>query len=305
MDDYGAPQSAKDLHEPTSQKKKSEGSKTDFRIPLAMWDFEQCDAKRCTGKKLERLNMLQSISLHTPFRGVVLSPNAEQTVSPLDKAAVEKYGACVVDCSWNEIDSIPFHKMRMGYPRLCKFIHKNVNKIVPFLLAANPVNYGRPMKLTCVEALAATMYIVGLKQDAEDVLAKFKWGQTFIDLNRELLDAYADAKDNEGVIQVQNDYIKSCENEVREKEERKRARELKQDSDSDDDSDGASVEREEEFVNPNHNNRRPVQEDSEESDEESEEEEEEEEYINPNHNHNHDHDEESEEEDSDESSTDE
>jgi pre-rRNA-processing protein TSR3 len=77
------------------------------------------------------------------------------------------------------------------------------------------------MKLSCVEALAATMYIVGLKEDAANILAKFKWGQTFIDLNRELLDDYAASENGEGVIKVQNEYIQSCENEVREKQERK------------------------------------------------------------------------------------
>ncbi|KAL0483564.1 ribosome biogenesis protein TSR3 [Acrasis kona] len=244
------PSSARDLHSPSEPKKK--GIQTDFRIPLAMWDFEQCDAKRCTGKKLERLNMLKSISLHTPFRGVVLSPNGTQTVSPLDKDAVEKYGACVVDCSWNEVDSIPFHKMRMGYPRL-----------LPFLLAANPVNYGRPMKLSCVEALAATMYIVGLKQDASNLLAKFKWGETFINLNRELLDGYAAAENGEGVIKVQNEYIESCEKEVREKQERKQNDNHNYDGNSDEEY--SSDDEIQTIRNPN----RPIHSESEDSEEDS------------------------------------
>ncbi len=143
-----------------------------FPIRLAMWDFEQCDAKRCTGKKLERMHLLKSLPLSAPFRGVVMSPNGKKTVSAEDKEIIQKNGLGVVDCSWKCVDTIPFQKMKMGPERL-----------LPFLIAANPVNYGRPLKLSCVEALSAALYIVGFKQEAKDLLAKFKWGHSFVELN--------------------------------------------------------------------------------------------------------------------------
>lgn len=42
-------------------------------VHLAMWDFGQCDAKRCTGKKLERMGMLRSLQVRQRFPGVVLT----------------------------------------------------------------------------------------------------------------------------------------------------------------------------------------------------------------------------------------
>lgn len=81
-----------------------------------------------------------------------------------DKDLISAKGLAVVDCSWNRLDDVPFGKIKGQAPRL-----------LPWLLAANPVNYGRPCKLSCAEALAAALYICGHKDEAKMIMARFKW----------------------------------------------------------------------------------------------------------------------------------
>mmetsp|Transcript_11500 Transcript_11500/g.13205 ORF Transcript_11500/g.13205 Transcript_11500/m.13205 type:complete len:276 (-) Transcript_11500:1588-2415(-) len=189
-------------------------SERQFPVKLAMWDFEQCDAKRCTGRKLSRLGYIRTLKMGQTFKGIVCSPEGTQSVSPADFELITQSGASVIDCSWARLEEIPFNRLKCGQPRL-----------LPFLVAANPVNYGKPMKLSCVEALSASMYIVGLKEEAQSLLSPFGWGEEFIRINFHLLEKYAACKDSEEVVAVQNAYLKELEDEVKVKEERKLAQE--------------------------------------------------------------------------------
>jgi len=105
-----------------------------------------------------------------------------------------------VDCSWARLNDTPFHKLQHRKTK------KNL-RLLPYLVAANPVNYGHPSKLSCVEALAAAMYIAGFKEIGDLYMSKFNWGPTFTRLNQELLDGYAECKDGKEIVAFQNHYL--------------------------------------------------------------------------------------------------
>uniref|UniRef100_A0A0E0KA04 18S rRNA aminocarboxypropyltransferase n=1 Tax=Oryza punctata TaxID=4537 RepID=A0A0E0KA04_ORYPU len=168
------------------------------KIQLAMWDFGQCDVKRCTGRKLSRFGLLKELRVTNGFGGVVLSPVGTQCVSKEDRHIVQRKGLAVVDCSWARLSDVPFVKLRCGAPRL-----------LPWLVAANPVNYGRPCELSCVEALSAALIICGEEDTAHLLLGKFKWGHSFLSVNRELLKAYSQCENGTEIINVQNSWLSS------------------------------------------------------------------------------------------------
>lgn len=153
------------------------------------------DPKKCTARKLERFGL---VTLHrrdrTVPRGVVLDPFADRALSPADRDAADAIVA--LDCSWESATSTSFSLV-------------GPHRALPFLVAANPVNYGRPFRLTTVEALAAAAVILGERARAERLLAKFTWGETFLTLNEEPLERYAACEDSTAVVEVQASYLEA------------------------------------------------------------------------------------------------
>ncbi|KAJ0389146.1 hypothetical protein ATCC90586_010374 [Pythium insidiosum] len=127
-----------------------------------------------------------------PFRGIVLSPAGEQALSPADREIVETLGISVIDCSWAKVQELPYKQLRSGYHRL-----------LPFMVAANTVNYGKPYKLSCAEAIAATLYIVGMKEEAVQIMEEFSWGMEFLKINMDCLEAYAACENSAQVVEAQ------------------------------------------------------------------------------------------------------
>lgn len=182
--------------------------KQSFPVKLAMWDFDHCDPKRCSGKKLERLGLITSLRVGQKFQGIVVSPNGQGVVCPDDRAIVEEFGASVVECSWARLDEVPFNRIGGKHERL-----------LPYLVAANQVNYGRPWRLNCVEALAACFAIVGRMDWASELLSHFSWGLGFLELNKELLEIYQQCTDNDSVKKAEEDWLAQIEEETKQRKQ--------------------------------------------------------------------------------------
>lgn len=161
-----------------------------------IYEFGECDPKRCSGHRLVKYKKIESIPLRRHFNGIILSPGGTQAVSPADREHIERFGIGLIDCSWNKIDEFDFSKLP-----------KRNNRLLPWLVAANTINYGRPWRLNCVEALSATLYIIGEKEEARAVFDGFSYGEEFLRLNGEVLELYSQCKDGKEVVKVQNAYL--------------------------------------------------------------------------------------------------
>ncbi|KAI0761103.1 hypothetical protein BC629DRAFT_1043013 [Irpex lacteus] len=163
-------------------------------------DFDHCDPRRCSGKKLARAGLVNDLKVGQRFRGVVLSPKGTLPVSPADRDIVAQNGLAVVECSWARLEDVPFGKIASPHERL-----------LPYLVATNPVNYGKPWRLNCVEALAAAFYITGFDSFAERLLSCFGWGHSFWTVNKHLIEQYRTCNSAAEVTEMQEKILKDLE----------------------------------------------------------------------------------------------
>ncbi|MDP6011094.1 MAG: DUF367 family protein [Candidatus Poseidoniaceae archaeon] len=166
----------------------------------AIW-LAQDDKSKNTAVKLSRREQLilhERIS-RLPRNGIILDPLCGKVVGPEDKELIARGGALVgLDCSWAQIES----SVELVNKRT-----KLKSRMLPLLLAANPVNWGKPGKLTTAEALAAALWILGHKVQARSILAAFSWGEQFLNLNMEPLEAYASAETSKELVRMQLDFF--------------------------------------------------------------------------------------------------
>ena len=153
--------------------------------------FNQDDPKKCTAAKLVRFGLAKKITT-LRSKTALLHPFAIDTLLNSEKRIFHSITA--IDCSWNKAEKM-FQKKYSGIPRK-----------LPPLLAGNPVNYSKINKLTTVEALASAAFILGNKELCSDLLAKFNWGHTFLELNENLLNDYQNAQSEDDVNSIITEY---------------------------------------------------------------------------------------------------
>ena len=171
------------------------------RVRVTVYNAKQCDPRKCSGCKLRRFGLVREVLQvrFLPKRAVVLNPFSEVAFSPADRERVEKFGLAALDCSWEHAEKVLLKHVR------------GTSRCLPILVAGNPVNFGKATKLSTVEALAAALFIVGFEEQATELLSIFKWGHTFLEINRERLESYRDACSSTEIVELQKGFMAELE----------------------------------------------------------------------------------------------
>ena len=170
---------------------------TDVRpIRIEAIHLDQDDPRKCTARKLERRGLIRCKTRITNAakKGVLLDPLSKTLLSPSDVNLILNGALVALDCSWKKIQesiSIISKTTRLE------------SRILPILLAGNPVSWGKRGRMSTAEALSASLYIIGHKDQAISLLSPFKFCDAFLDLNRELLEAYSSCYNESEVEEMQ------------------------------------------------------------------------------------------------------
>ena len=153
--------------------------------------FYQDDPKKCTAAKMVKFGIAKNIK-KIGNKGLVLDPFSEKTLLPKDKSLINSIVG--IDCSWT-LAVQAFSTKFSG-----------IKRKLPPLLAGNPVNYSKLNKLTTAEALSASLFILGFRDESLAILDKFKWGHTFYELNQNLLEEYSKLESEDQIAVILKEY---------------------------------------------------------------------------------------------------
>ena len=167
-------------------------------MKLIVYHANEDDPKKCSAKKLAKFGhcKIEKNIRKVPKDMILLNPFSEKSISKEDLEIANKHGLLVVDCSWKNAEN--------SFDFLDK---KNHSRALPFVVAANPVNYGKPLKLSTLEAFAVALYILDEIEKAEEILKLYKWGPNFLVLNKEPLEDYRSATSSKDVVKAMKEYV--------------------------------------------------------------------------------------------------
>lgn len=168
------------------------------KISLFIYHADEDDPKKCSARKLERKGyaVIETNIYKTPKKTILLNPFAEKSISKEDYQIAKNNGILAVDCSWKNAEK--------NFDFLDK---RNYSRALPYVIAANPVNYGKPFKLSTLEAFSAALYILGEKKNSEEILQLYKWSPHFITLNKNPLEDYSNAENSIQIVKIMKEYI--------------------------------------------------------------------------------------------------
>ena len=157
--------------------------------------MRQDDPSKCTAAKLAKFHIAEPVRF---IRNdvIVLNPFSHTLLTKNDVSIASV--VCAVDCSWEKAGDVANHQRAFS---------AGIGRRLPVMLAANPTNYAKLGKLSSAEALAGALYILGDKTLAADIMNKFKWGHTFLELNGNLLEDYSNAETQDQMKQEEREYF--------------------------------------------------------------------------------------------------
>ena len=166
--------------------------------PLHIIHLQQDDPKKCTARMLARRELaVVHERIGGPRRGILLDPLCGKVLGPEDR---DPSGSPLIalDCSWKSIEP--------SIKELDRTRHLH-HRTLPLLLAASPVSWGKPGRLSTAEAFGAALWLLGEETHAKRVLGAITWGDQFLKLNLEPLNAYRDAETSAELVQLQYEFF--------------------------------------------------------------------------------------------------
>lgn len=167
-------------------------------IGVHVYHAAQDDPRKNTALRLQKAGKAHLFDdiRKAPRHAVLLNPFAKKAVSREDLDDMRRHGLLALDCSWKQAEE--------AFPVL---LGSTRSRALPFLVAANPINYGKPFVLSTAEALGAALAIVGEMRQARDVLSAVPFGELFLTLNKNPLEDYAKCETSAEVVAAQMLYL--------------------------------------------------------------------------------------------------